>query len=133
MPVILVDYDGFYGGLLQFIKACDVNGTVGAKGAAGPLRRPWAPPQSVSTPGANESKPSPLHHTQPPVRPALPTVPPPPPYRCTRAELRDLIVAADNEAVLDVLREVGGGREPWSGQGSRLAGWLAGWLTRGRG
>ncbi|EFN54207.1 hypothetical protein CHLNCDRAFT_24809 [Chlorella variabilis] len=31
VPVVLVDYDGFYGGLLQFLRACDTNGTVGAQ------------------------------------------------------------------------------------------------------
>lgn len=36
----------------------------------------------------------------------MPTPQPPPP---TQAELKDLIVAADNGAVLDVLRQVGGG------------------------
>ncbi|KAL4429565.1 hypothetical protein ABPG77_008614 [Micractinium sp. CCAP 211/92] len=30
VPVILVDYDGFYASLMQFLKACDENGTVGA-------------------------------------------------------------------------------------------------------
>jgi uncharacterized protein (TIGR00730 family) len=30
VPIILVDYDGFYAGLLQFMKACDDHGTVGA-------------------------------------------------------------------------------------------------------
>jgi hypothetical protein len=30
VPVILVDYDDFYSGLLQFLRACDANGTVGA-------------------------------------------------------------------------------------------------------
>lgn len=34
MPVILVDWDGFYASLMQFLKACDDNGTVGAPGAA---------------------------------------------------------------------------------------------------
>ncbi|KAL4854982.1 ADP-dependent ribose-1-phosphate kinase [Chlorella vulgaris] len=30
VPVVLIDYDGFYSGLLQFLRACDANGTVGA-------------------------------------------------------------------------------------------------------
>jgi len=33
VPVILVDWDGFYASLMQFLKACDENGTVGAPGA----------------------------------------------------------------------------------------------------
>lgn len=30
VPVILVNYDGFYGSLMDFLRACDRNGTVGA-------------------------------------------------------------------------------------------------------
>lgn len=30
VPVVLCNYDGFYGGLMAFLRACDENGTVGA-------------------------------------------------------------------------------------------------------
>jgi Possible lysine decarboxylase len=30
VPVILVNYDGFYGALMEFLRACDRNGTIGA-------------------------------------------------------------------------------------------------------
>lgn len=30
VPIILCNYDGFYAGLMHFLKACDTNGTVGA-------------------------------------------------------------------------------------------------------
>ena len=30
MPLILCNYDGFYLGLMHFLKACDANGTLAA-------------------------------------------------------------------------------------------------------
>lgn len=30
VPLILVNYDGFYDGLMHFLTACDMNGTVGS-------------------------------------------------------------------------------------------------------
>lgn len=81
VPVILVDYDGFYGGLLQFIKACDANGTVGAAGALADAGSTGCRPAAWASAVGPLHVPHPRvwHHLWSPSAPCPPHNPHPPP------------------------------------------------------
>ena len=99
VPIILCNYDGFYDGLLAWMRTCLSNGVLGAKGEL-----PCA---------AAISCPLPLPLLSALVVSALPPLLPAHPPSCLlAAELKDLIIASDNDGVLDFLREFYLGQAP---------------------
>ena len=103
VPIILCNFDGFYDGLLAFMKTCLSNGVLGAKGE-----------RASAAPAASCCR----SHTSPSFCPcraratAAPACSPAFLPGWLAAELKDLIIASDNKGVLDVLREVYLGEPP---------------------